>query len=131
MERRLAYINSGALWLHGVLCLSGNCQKIVFCQYAGRRTILCLSKTTIYVRGWDLYFFVIFSRHARFCHAACHSVLDRRSRAAVELENLALRHQIGVLRRSAKRPKSTPVDPLFCEPVLFEFIGAGGAAKGL
>jgi len=54
-----------------------------------------------------------------------------RSRAAVELENLALRHQIGVLRRSAKRPKSTPVDPLFCEPVLFEFIGAGGAAKGL
>ena len=31
-----------------------------------------------------------------------------RSRAAVELENLALRHQIGVLQRSAaKRPKLT------------------------
>src|SRR5271165_429055 len=36
-----------------------------------------------------------------------------RSRAALELENLALRHQIGVLQRSArKRPKLTPVDRL-------------------
>ena len=36
-----------------------------------------------------------------------------RSRAALELENLALRHQIGVLRRSArKRPKLTPLDRL-------------------
>jgi transposase InsO family protein len=34
-----------------------------------------------------------------------------RSRAALELENLALRHQIGVLQRSAsKRPKLTPLD---------------------
>jgi hypothetical protein len=32
-----------------------------------------------------------------------------RSRAGLQLENLALRHQIGVLRRSArKRPKLTP-----------------------
>jgi transposase InsO family protein len=37
-----------------------------------------------------------------------------RSRAALELENLALRHQIGVLRRSAaKRPKLTSGDRLF------------------
>jgi hypothetical protein len=37
-----------------------------------------------------------------------------RSRAALELENLALRHQIGVLRRSAKRhAKLTPLDRLF------------------
>src|SRR5271167_3132253 len=35
------------------------------------------------------------------------------SRAALELENLALRHQIGVLQRSArKRPRLTPVDRL-------------------
>ena len=34
-----------------------------------------------------------------------------RSRAALELENLALWHQIGVLQRSAgKRPKLTPLD---------------------
>ena len=36
-----------------------------------------------------------------------------RSRAALELENLALRHQIGVLQRSAgKRTKLTPLDRL-------------------
>ena len=36
-----------------------------------------------------------------------------RSRAALELENLALRHQIGVLQRSArKHPKLTPLDRL-------------------
>ena len=36
-----------------------------------------------------------------------------RSRPALQLENLALRHQIGVLQRSAaKRPKLTPVDRL-------------------
>src|SRR5215469_12913224 len=34
-----------------------------------------------------------------------------RSRAAVELENLALRHQVNVLKRSVKhRPKLTPAD---------------------
>ena len=36
-----------------------------------------------------------------------------RSRAALQLENLALRHQIGVLQRSGrKRPKLTPADRL-------------------
>src|SRR5688572_9007897 len=33
-----------------------------------------------------------------------------RSRAALQLEILALRHQIGVLQRSVKRPKLTPAD---------------------
>jgi len=34
-----------------------------------------------------------------------------RSHAVLELENIALRHQIGVPKRSArKRPKLTPVD---------------------
>ena len=37
-----------------------------------------------------------------------------RSRAALQLENLALRHQIGVLQRpAAKRPKLAPGDRLF------------------
>src|SRR6516164_4648437 len=37
-----------------------------------------------------------------------------RSRAALNFENLALRHQIGVLQRSAaKRPKLAPADRLF------------------
>src|SRR6516164_7907570 len=36
-----------------------------------------------------------------------------RSRAAVEIENLALRHQVNVLKRSVKhRPKLTPADRL-------------------
>ena len=37
-----------------------------------------------------------------------------RSHAALELEHIALRHQIGVLKRSAgKRPKLTAADRLF------------------
>src|SRR3954451_5668442 len=35
-----------------------------------------------------------------------------RSRAALQLEVLALRHQIGVLQRSVKRPKLSPADRL-------------------
>jgi transposase InsO family protein len=33
-----------------------------------------------------------------------------KSRAALQLENIALRHQLGVLHRSVKRPKLTPPD---------------------
>src|SRR5258708_30589936 len=33
-------------------------------------------------------------------------------RAALQLENLALRHQLGVLHRSVKKPKLTPLDRL-------------------
>ena len=35
-----------------------------------------------------------------------------RTRAALQLEILALRHQLGVLQRSVKRPKLTPTDRL-------------------
>jgi hypothetical protein len=35
-----------------------------------------------------------------------------RSRAALQLDILALRHQLGVLQRSVKRPKLTPADRL-------------------
>jgi len=34
------------------------------------------------------------------------------TRAALQLENLALRHQLGVLHRSVKKPKLTPLDRL-------------------
>src|SRR5215468_6415862 len=48
----------------------------------------------------------------RSCLATLLSILL--SRAALELENLALRHQIGVLQRSAaKRPKLASGDRLF------------------
>ena len=36
-----------------------------------------------------------------------------KSRAALQFENLALRHQLGVLRRSVRRPKLTAADRLF------------------
>ncbi|PYT29836.1 MAG: hypothetical protein DMG57_10260 [Acidobacteria bacterium] len=35
-----------------------------------------------------------------------------RTRAALQLENLALRHQLGVLHRYVKKPKLTPLDRL-------------------
>src|SRR6516225_10765248 len=35
-----------------------------------------------------------------------------KSRATLQLENIALRHQLGVLRRSVKRPKLTSADRL-------------------
>jgi hypothetical protein len=35
-----------------------------------------------------------------------------KSRAALQLENLALRHQLGVLHRSVKKPKLIPLDRL-------------------
>ena len=42
--------------------------------------------------------------------AACSGAF--KSRATLYLENLALRHQLSVLRRSVKRPKLTPADRL-------------------
>ena len=42
-----------------------------------------------------------------------------RSRAALQLEILALRHPLGVLQRSVKRPKLTPADRL-----LWAWLGA-------
>ena len=36
------------------------------------------------------------------------------SRAALDLDNLALRHEIGVLERSVKRPRLAPPDPFHC-----------------
>jgi len=51
-----------------------------------------------------------------------------RSRAALELENMALRHQIGVLQRSAsKRPKLTSGDRLL--GICLSTSGATGAQR--
>ena len=54
----------------------------------------------------------VLSRDARFCTLLVTLSSTDRSRAALELENLVLHHQIGVQRRSSKRPKLTPVDRL-------------------
>jgi putative transposase len=64
------------------------------------------------VRTWGLR---LFRELLSVAFAAFHMMADAasaalKSRAALHLENLALRHQLGVLRRSVKRPKLTPAD---------------------
>lgn len=68
---------------------------------------LCLSKTSKCLSGWELYFFhnsppMLISLTTLL--ATLSSIF--RSRAALELENLALRHPIGVLQRSARNAPS-------------------------
>src|SRR5215813_15155699 len=64
------------------------------------------------MRRWSLRLL----RHLfRLALIALHVLADAasaafKSRATLHLENLALRHQLGVLRRSVKRPKLTSAD---------------------
>src|SRR5215468_11974680 len=66
------------------------------------------------MRTWSLH------RLRQFLHLAFNTlhvvavavVTALKSRATLQLENLALRHQLGVLRRSVKRPKLTSTDRL-------------------
>jgi hypothetical protein len=44
--------------------------------------------------------------------ARCCGVLSTESRAALQLENVALRHQITILQRSVKRPRLNACDRL-------------------
>ena len=55
-----------------------------------------------------------------------------RSRAVLQLENLALRHQLGVLRRSVKRPEITAAEArlaIFPNHGTAKFFGYSGAGK--
>jgi hypothetical protein len=74
---------------------------------------LCLSKTSKCLNGWELYCSdsSFFRCSFLLWHSAPCSIF--RSQAVLRLENLALRHQIGVLQRSAgKRPRLAPADRL-------------------
>src|SRR6202048_3704856 len=44
--------------------------------------------------------------------AGCRPIVSLKTRAALQLENLALRHQLGVLHRLVKTPKLTPLNRL-------------------
>jgi putative transposase len=76
---------------------------------------LVLSKTSKRQRGRELYFFhnPVLPMLISLTRLLTTLASIFRSRADLQLENLALRHQIGVLLRSArKRPKLTPLDRL-------------------
>src|SRR6516225_231655 len=67
------------------------------------------------MRTWSLR---IFRQVFRLALSALHwltvaMVTTFKSRTALQVENLALRHQLAVLRRSVKRPKHTSADRLW------------------
>ena len=66
------------------------------------------------MRTWSLRILRQFLRLAlsAFHLLAAATSAALKSRATLHLENLALRHQLGVLRRSVKRPKLTSADRL-------------------
>ena len=73
------------------------------------------------MRTWGLRIFLHTFRSAGSAFRVLAAALSAtfRSRAALHLENLALRHQLGVLQRSVKRPRVAAPDRLlwawFCE----------------
>lgn len=74
---------------------------------------LCLSKIGNSFIIWNVFFCRKLPSVAVLCALAL-SVFDSfRSRAALQIEILALRHQLGVLQRSVKRPRLTKSDRFF------------------
>jgi putative transposase len=66
----------------------------------------------MYLISWGLTFFLRFPFSPLFSALFAALSASFRSRAALQLEILALRHQVGVLQRSVQRPKFTPADRL-------------------
>src|SRR3954466_9785714 len=66
------------------------------------------------MRTWSLRFLHQFLRVALSALNVATTTASAafKSRTTLQLENLALRHQLGILRRSVKRPKLTPADRL-------------------
>src|SRR5580765_6856215 len=66
------------------------------------------------MRTWSLRFLHQFLRVALSALNGATTTASAafKSRTTLQLENLALRHQLGVLQRSVKRPKLTPADRL-------------------
>jgi hypothetical protein len=89
---------------------------------SGANNSLCLSQIPNYMRIWSL-------RAYRFAFSAVHLSVavvfaGFKSRAALQVENLALRRQLGVLHRSVKRPNLTAPDRLLWHG--FAELGATG-----
>ena len=71
---------------------------------------LCFSQTPIRLINWKLPLNIRLPFGHLFTAFIASLAAWFRGRAALQLEILALRHQIGVLQRSVKRPKLTPAD---------------------
>jgi putative transposase len=76
------------------------------------QTRLWFSKTLIALIKWELSLIIRLPFGYIFTALIVSVSASFRSRAALELEIRALRHQLGVLQRSLKRPKLTPADRL-------------------
>ena len=74
--------------------------------------LLWFSQTPIRLINWELPFPLRFPGGHLLSALSAAVFASFRSRAALQLEILALRHQLGVLQRSVKRPKLTPADRL-------------------
>ena len=70
------------------------------------------SSIPIQLINWGLSVFLRFPLGPLFSARFASVFASFRSHAALQLEVLALRHQLGVLQRSVKRPKLTPADRL-------------------
>jgi hypothetical protein len=71
---------------------------------------LWFSQTPKLLINWGLPFFIRFPCWPPLLALAAAFLAFFRQRAALQLEILALRHQLGVLQRSVKRPKLTAAD---------------------
>src|SRR5271169_5340528 len=70
------------------------------------------NKSETYLRIWADFFWNFGLVLSALDLLAVAAAAAFKSRAALQVENLALRHQLGVLHRSVKRPKLTSADRL-------------------
>ena len=71
---------------------------------------LCFSQIGIWLIQWELRIFRQFPLTAVLSALLASTLSVFRTRAALQLEIIALRHQLGVLQRSVKRPKLNRFD---------------------
>jgi len=65
---------------------------------------LCFSQIRIWLIQWELHIFRQFPSTAVLSALLASIMSVFRTRAALQLEILALRHQLGVMQRSVKKP---------------------------
>ena len=85
--------------------------QVTFFALHCRQPPECVPANADQIDKWELPFILRFPFGHLFTALSPHFA-SFRSRAALQLEILALRHQLGVLQRSVKRPKLTPADRL-------------------